>query len=400
MLVYFHIWEGMVDLEKEKLLDVQKGLNNQLATTFVLKGIKHLRLTSLGNSIASGYSCVRTTKPLLFRNESIEEILKDNEIKLERYHFARAQNNNDEHVYRWLVSNIKETEINKMNRQDYGDGLISMPCQGLTDFDIERFYPIEKQNDRGLQDVIFEHYIDFANIVIYNGCTGSFLDNITRGGRLREKFTYGFHRDITSIEATLKYIQISNRERKTNTQVYLCGAPNFLGLGITNIFINNQLKSIAEHYANVTYVEPIHSKFLYRAYEGKQEEDDFSIRDIFSLRPDVHYDECEYLQLNNHIIKSIIDHYLIKQAMIELDRNLYHLNCCVELEEDDFSLNYRSISPLVEHYISKSLSTISDLEQEKCFLSSVREYLLRRVPYDFYYLSKKHIKNSIGAHIK
>lgn len=60
--------------------------------------ITNLRLISLGNSIASGYSMVRSTKPLLLRNESLEEVLQKENITLERHHFARAQNNNDEHI--------------------------------------------------------------------------------------------------------------------------------------------------------------------------------------------------------------------------------------------------------------------------------------------------------------
>lgn len=45
--------------------------------------------------------------------------------------------------------------------------------------------------------------------------------------------------------------------------------------------------------------------------------------------------------------------------MIELDRNLYHLNSQVELGECDSSQN---LSFLVEQYVFKSLSTISDLD--------------------------------------
>lgn len=70
---------------------------------------------------------------------------------------------------------------------------------------------------------------------------------MTRCGKFKERFTYEFHRDFVSLEATLRYIQISNREKNTNTQVYLCGAPNYLGIGITNLFINNQLRDISRH---------------------------------------------------------------------------------------------------------------------------------------------------------
>ncbi len=50
-------------------------------------------------------------------------------MELESYAFARLQNNSDDHLFDYLVSNIKESEINKMS---------------------------------------------LANIIIYNGCTGFF----------------------------------------------------------------------------------------------------------------------------------------------------------------------------------------------------------------------------------
>lgn len=73
----------------------------------------------------------RITKPLLLRNESIQSIMKKQNIYLERYHFARSQNNNDEHILEWLTSNIKESEIHILNRIDYGDGPNHMITYGL-----------------------------------------------------------------------------------------------------------------------------------------------------------------------------------------------------------------------------------------------------------------------------
>lgn len=103
------------------IIDKQKELNMEVAS--MLKNsdssITNLRLISLGNSIASGYSMVRTIKPLLLRNDSIESIMKEYDIELERYHFARAQNNNDEHIFEWLASNVTENEMHEMNRRDY-----------------------------------------------------------------------------------------------------------------------------------------------------------------------------------------------------------------------------------------------------------------------------------------
>ena len=68
------------------IIDKQKELNMEVAS--MLKNsdssITNLRLISLGNSIASGYSMVRTIKPLLLRNDSIESIMKEYEKLLSK----------------------------------------------------------------------------------------------------------------------------------------------------------------------------------------------------------------------------------------------------------------------------------------------------------------------------
>lgn len=108
-------------MKRQKLIEVQQVLNENLADIMNKNGISKVRLTSFGNSIASGYSMVRTTKPLLLRNESLGQIMINSGISLDIHHFARAQNNNDERLYEWLINNIKESEIHKMNQNDYSN---------------------------------------------------------------------------------------------------------------------------------------------------------------------------------------------------------------------------------------------------------------------------------------
>lgn len=373
-------------MKEIEVLTKQYKLNWKLAEMLKVYHIDQFRMTSLGNSIASGYSMVRTTKPLLFRNEHLGFVMKSSNILLERYHFARAQNNNDEHIYRWLTSNISELQIYKSNRCDYGFGPNSMPVHGLTDEDMKRFYPFNKKNDKGLQDVIFETGEGLSNIVIYNGCTGSFLDNITREGKISEMFTYGIKRDITSLEAVLKYIQDYNRSG-FNTQVYLCGAPNFLSLGISNVFINNHLKKIAKNYANVTYVEPVRSKMFYVNCETRK------------IGVDIHYDEVEYLKLNNNIIDAILKNYAVKKALIQLDRELFHYSEKIEIANGRFDdlQDYACREKLFDGLLADAILTLDDKRKNREFLIEARDYLFTRVPYDFHYFGKKLVKNTMDS---
>lgn len=197
-----------------------------------------------------------------------------------------------------------------------------------------------------------------------------FLDNITRGGIFKNQFMYGINRDVSYISSFLSYIQTLNRVKDCDTQVYLCGAPNYLGLNLTSL-LNNKLKKLADEFANVSYVSPVKSKFLYKSDDGH-------------MGFDIHYDEEEYLKFNYNFISSITNNYAINKAMIELDRYMYILNTQIEAGDicraDAFdSLEYFSIA-LVNQLRD------NDLKYE--FYERVRKYITERFPYDYYYIGK------------
>ena len=362
----------------DNIIFIQNEKNKELANELASKGIKNLRITSVGNSIASGYSMVRTIKPLLLRNESLEEEMKKQGIDLELHHFARAQNNNDEHVFEWLMTNLTENEIHQYNRMDYSNLKNSMPSNGITQEKINLFYPIDLESSNGFRDIILESNPNLANILVYHGCTGSFLDNITRNGKISQMLMYGVKRDLTSLSAILKFIQSSNRIDGSNTQIYLCGAPNFLGLNISSL-INRRLKKLADQYANVTYVDPVKSKFIYKKYNDG------------GYGVDIHYDEEEYLKLNNHIIESIIDNYQLNKSLIYVDRTLYRYSKDIEMYPEKIE------SDKIEEQMVSFLSTVvSSNEDSVRFLKKTKLYLLEREPYDFFYLGKNNIKKSLA----
>ena len=374
-------------MSMNKIEREQRNLNEQLSSLLKKEKIENIRLTSLGNSIASGYSMVRTTKPLLLRNETIKPIMENNHIKIERYHFARAQNNCDDHIFEWLHTNIKISEIYKLNRMDYENTPITMSTHGLTEENINKYYPIDIQNDIGLQDTILQSKETLANIVVYNGCTGSFLDALTRKGTLLQQGLHSIKKDVQGLEAILKFIQSNNRYNGSNTQVYICGVPDFLGLGISE-FINKRLRTTAQKYANTIYVNPIKSKFFYNPIEIPENK----LKKHRKL-PDIHYDEEEYLRLNNNILKAVYQNYQIINSMIYIDRRLYKISTQIEnsMEKIDDNIRENMISTIINEEVSK----MKDVKQKKQFLINIRKYLLKRFSYDFYYLGKYKMNKSI-----
>ena len=268
------------------------------------------------------------------------------------------------------------------------------PVVDMTEEEIAEYYPENPTPNYHFKDSVLTEEKDRANILVYIGATGSFLDNITRGGF--PKIISGFKRDFTSISATLKDIQSSNRHDDTNTQVYLVGIPRYMGTPVTDILINRHLKDIAENYANVTYVEPIKAKLFY------------------GLNSDVHLNEEEYLNLNNSIMESIDDNYIAVMAKIEIDRFLFSLNEIIETftleivgnaEVNKIALMHEiaekrlneSLDPIIDKYLSMMEAENKDTQK---FLEDITRYLNERTPYDFYYLGKENLNTAIKKYGK
>ena len=254
-------------------------------------------------------------------------------------------------------------------------------------------YPISVNNDLGLLDIISANGNNIANVVIYNSGTGAFLDNITRGGIFKNQFMYGVNRDVSYISSFLSYIQTLNRVKDCDTQVYLCGAPNYLGLNLTSL-LNNKLKKLADEFANVSYVSPVKSKFLYRSDDGH-------------MGFDIHYDEEEYLIFNYNFISSITNNYAINKVMFELDRylifnynfissitNNYAINKVMfELDRYMYILNTQieagDICPddafdSLEYFSIALVNQLRDNDLKYEFYERVRKYITERFPYDYY----------------
>ena len=382
-------------MDKDKLIRKQQLLSIKLSNYFKNNGIKKLVLTSLGNSIASGYSMIRKTKPLLLRNKSLRQYMKKNDIELDIHHFARAQNNSDGHILEWLETNIKESEIHRLNRNDYSNGPTNLRTRYMTEERMEKYYPLNMKVDKGLNDVIKEGDRETANIIVYNGCTGSFLDAIFRKGSLYQQLFYGVNRDARSMDAILEKIQTNNRKNGTNTQVYLCGAPNFLGINMSEL-INRKLKKIADKYANVVYVEPIKSKFFYKRPENEEiDRKEYFFEKIFG-EVDIHYDEEEYLKFNNNIIESIINNYESTKSMIEIDRKFYEFSKNMEIYNHELVSDHNSKKKIISDYFEKQYNRIHGRKSKKVFLNKMKKYLIERYPYDFYYLEKESLMDEVN----
>lgn len=350
--------------------------NERVARVFRADGVSKVQFTSCGNSIASGYAMASETKPLLYRNLSLAPIFREYHLGLRLNHMSRFENNSDENVLEWLVTNLSQEDMNGFARVD--DEMMGKVGPKLTEEQLDKYYSRDLGDcNRGFCDVVQMNGKGIANVIFYHGATGSFLDNWTRHGVVAHRAMAGIKRDCSSIDAFLKYVQIMNRVYGSNTQVYLCGAPRVCPIPISDLAINRKLMKMSQNYANVCYVPSISRNYF---YDLENEEKSY----------DVHYDEVDYEALNAQMMKSVADNYSSVQRLISLDRDLLMRSRQVEMGQipRDYDGNEEYVR---EQVLDRSLELEGLGVDSSQFLDRAKTYVKNRSPHDFYYLSNRNV---------
>lgn len=321
-------------------------------------------LTAIGNSISDGFSMSEPGRVFLDRNLGLVNIGQNNGIPVETYQLSRAFNNNALAVANWIRENCSEKESYRWNKEDY-KRLIRKGDPLLTEEEIEEFF--KDGSDKGVQEILFNADKKAANIVILNLGTGSFLDVITRHGSLTIPNIFrSVDRDMYGISDILEMIQNNNRSNNSNTQIYLCGAPRIINTALTDIFMNSKIKRVGTGYANVTYVPSFPRQAFYRTPKG-------------NIIPDPHYNQAEYYHFLNEIERKIIDSYLVRDLMIDLDRALFQMSNDNDINGANYSKD--DLKDTIDEIAKKYESKTGDYNY---FIEFIKPYIKLRYPFDFY----------------
>lgn len=337
---------------------------------------KSISLTAIGNSMSDGFSLSEPGRLLLDRNLGLIEIGKKNGIMVKTTQLSRSENNNSLVVANWIRNNCTERDCHIWNQEDYKRAIKSGNSL-LTEKEIEMFF--SNGSDEKIQDIILNSKMEEANIVILNLGTGSFLDILTRHGSLTIPNVLGsLQRDIMGISEILELIQNNNRNNNAHTQVYLCGAPRIMNTVLTDLMMNHAIKKIGGEYANVTYVPSFPRQAFYKTPNG-------------TIIPDPHYNHAEYYHFLNDVENKIIDSYLVRELMIDMDNMLYKLSV-----ENDIKGGKNSGSDaldVIKEYAKKYEDKDGDYNY---FLELAKIYIKNRYPFDFYRLSPE---NNLGERV-
>ena len=364
------------DREKEK--DILEQTNEELIKYMKEYPKETLSLASIGHSIADGFSVSEPGKLLLNRNLGLIDYGKKNGVNVETFHLSRWENNNALSVADWIRQNLTEKDTDRWNRVDYGRAKFSGKTL-LTPDQIQEYFT--SGSDRKVQDVIFDKDPKKANIVILNLGTGSFLDIVTRHGSLTiPNLFFSVNRDVYGISSILELIQNHNRKNDTNTQVYLCGAPRIANTVLADIFMNPKMKKVSKLYANVTYVPSFPRQAFYKTKNG-------------AILPDPHYNQAEYYHFLSEVEKKIIDNYLVKELLIDLDRLVFQLSD----DNDVHGTHYTSsdMKMIIEQIAKKYEDKTGDYNH---FIDIASKYIGERYPYDFFRLSpEENLKEEVNT---
>ena len=346
--------------EKEKL----DKANERLIEFMRKYPKKSISLTAIGNSISDGFSLSEPGKMLLDRNLGLIDYGIISGVDVSTYQLSRSENNNALEVARWIIENCCERDSHKWNRVDY-ERAIKSGNPLLDEKEIDEYF--SSGSEEKIQDVIFNPDKDRANIVILNLGTGSFLDVVTRHGSLSIPNVLGsVKRDVFGIVSILELIQNNNRRNGSNTQVYLCGAPRIMNTVITDIFMNPKIKNVANMFSNVTYVPSFPRQAFYKIPNG-------------STIPDPHYNQAEYYHFLAEIENKIIDNYLIRDLMIDLDRVLFRMSMDSDINGISYTKN--DIKDVIDFIAKKYESKTGNYNY---FIDFIKKYIKIRYPFDYY----------------
>lgn len=316
--------------------DVLNHENNEFISMLDSNDIQSVNMVAVGNSISFGYSAKDDIIPLLLRNEKLA-----NDPRINMYHYSRAQFNCDGHFLEYMSKDYHISDINSIVRNDLSSETSGLNHDYITQQQIDEYYPLTLDYDPTLSELISED--DSVNIIIYNGDTGLFLDRLTING----DFSYSaFEEELYDVDYFCKNIYLNN----SKTQIYLCGIPKYLNIGLSDALVNNKIKEIADRYTNVTYVEPAASRVLYDTENG--------------LQGDMHYNKDEYLILNKNIINSINENYVSNMLATEIYKSLIELSADFEFNDIDNRFNMSMVEELINGIFNK-YPNLTDEDKKK-----------------------------------
>ena len=297
--------------EEEKLCEKVMQLFSDCKTDSINMG-------SVGNSIASGYSKCDEMSPFFPRSHILQH-----EDNISFYTYARVRRNEEINVLNWYSSNLIHRDINMLLMSDI---LVKKEkYAGFSDRQKDLYERMAYTTNIGFRD-----YVHLSNnIMIYSGLSGTFTDILRKGDSVdRKKLLNCFRSDFEYLKMFLIQAWLDN----PRLQIYVCGLPDVMGIGLTNMFDKYMQKAV-RLVPNAVYVKGA-TRNYFSMLEGQKE-------------IDYHYSKPEYLQLICNVWESILNNYIILNYKNDILYELMKYNKQVEFEDTTSKGDSKKIKQLI-----------------------------------------------------
>lgn len=282
----------------------EKELCDKIIQLFSDCKIDAVNMGSVGNSIASGYSKCDEIIPFFARSHIFEH-----EDKVSFYTYARVRRNEEINILNWYSCNLIHKDINMLLMSD-----ILAKKEKYAVFSDEHKNLYEYMTNK--TNIGFSDYIHLSNnIMVYSGLSGTFTDIIRKGnGADRIKLLNCFRNDFECLKMFLIRAWLDNPK----LQIYVCGLPDMMGIGLTNKF-DKYIKKAVQIVPNAIYVKGA-TRNYFSKLEGQKE-------------IDYHYSKPEYLQLICNVWESILNNYIMLNYKNDILYDLMKYSKQVEFED-------------------------------------------------------------------
>ncbi len=315
-------------MERKKIEQIKKRLDVhyiELADILTENKIEKLMMTTLGNSIATGFALNHKYVPLIQRvSKELDLTLKKEEIEFVAHDLALIVNN-------FLLDDKFVQDIIKINKihwfQDENVKVIPPKYQITLDY-LDLIYSYMNDSKSRVSDVLFSENSAVSNILIYSGLTSRSLGLLynNEAKTIINPFEL-IKQDEVYSRHSMSFINEKNR-KGSNTQVYILGNPDYFGLGLIDAVYNKKLKLTAKTFPCTNYVDSLSTKMFYKTklkndcqFDGieKMRFMEFLCKHT-GIVNDPHYNEEEYLRVLEKLFISIKKNFLQTKISIELDR--------------------------------------------------------------------------------
>lgn len=326
------------DVLMKEYLEEDRMLCGKVMRLFADCGTDYINMGSVGNSIASGYSKCDEMLPFFARSQILEH-----EGRIAFYTFARVRRNEEINVLKWYSKNLTHRDMNTLLMSD-----ILAKKGKYAGFDDGEKNLYERM--AGKSDIGFRDYVHLKNnIMIYGGLSETFTDIVRKGDCTDiKKLLNCFRNDFEHLKMFLTQAWMDNPK----LQVYVCGLPDIMGIGVTNMF-DKYIRKAVLSVPNAVYVKGA-ARNYFSMLDGQKE-------------IDYHYSKPEYLQLICNVWKSILDKYIILKYKTDVLHGLTAYNKRVELNDTTSKGNSGIIRQLVRKYAEKykGVLTLYNIDEQK-----------------------------------